>query len=195
MKNLKEMTNEQLAIAYANGDNKAFDLLLTRTQGKLYQYILFVVRDRAMADDVFQDTFVKAITKIRNGNYQPNGKFNAWLIRIAHNVVMDMYRDLRFEKIVEPTVDNDLSNLSGNDFLDGNIENQYITEQNFRDARALMEALPASQREIVYMRFYQQMSFKEIAEATGISINTCLGRMRYAVHNMRRMANQYKLAM
>lgn len=195
MKNLKEMTNEQLAIAYANGDNKAFDLLLTRTQGKLYQYILFVVRDRAMADDVFQDTFVKAITKMRNGNYQPNGKFNAWLIRIAHNVVMDMYRDLRFEKIVEPTVDNDLSNLSGNDLLDGNIENQYITEQNFRDARALMEALPASQREIVYMRFYQQMSFKEIAEATGISINTCLGRMRYAVHNMRRMANQYKLAM
>lgn len=195
MKNLKEMTNEQLAIAYANGDNKAFDLLLSRTQGKLYQYILFVVRDRAMADDVFQDTFVKAITKMRNGNYQPNGKFNAWLIRIAHNVVMDMYRDLRFEKIVEPTVDNDLSNLSGNDLLDGNIENQYITEQNFRDARALMEALPASQREIVYMRFYQQMSFKEIAEATGISINTCLGRMRYAVHNMRRMANQYKLAM
>lgn len=195
MKNLKEMTNEQLAIAYANGDNKAFDLLLTRTQGKLYQYILFVVRDRAMADDVFQDTFVKAITKMRNGNYQPNGKFNAWLIRIAHNVVMDMYRDLRFEKIVEPTVDNDLSNLSGNDLLDGNIENQYITEQNFRDARALMEALPASQREIVYMRFYQQMSFKEIAETTGISINTCLGRMRYAVHNMRRMANQYKLAM
>ncbi len=195
MKNLKEMTDEQLAIAYVNGDNKAFDLLLTRTQGKLYQYILFVVRDRSMADDVFQDTFVKAITKMRNGNYQPNGKFNAWLMRIAHNVVMDMYRDLRFEKIVEPTVDNDLSNLSGNDLLDGNIENQYITEQIFRDARALMEALPASQREIVYMRFYQQMSFKEIAETTGISINTCLGRMRYAVHNMRRMANQYKLAM
>lgn len=195
MKNLKEMTDEQLAIAYVNGDNKAFDLLLSRTQGKLYQYILFVVRDRTMADDVFQDTFVKAITKMRNGSYQPNGKFSAWLLRIAHNVVMDMYRDLRFEKIVEPTVGNDLSNLSGTDLIDGSIENQYIAEQNFRDARALMEALPASQREIVYMRFYQQMSFKEIAETTGISINTCLGRMRYAVHNMRRMANQYKLAM
>ena len=195
MKNLKEMTDEQLAIAYVNGDNKAFDLLLSRTQGKLYQYILFVVRDRTMADDVFQDTFVKAITKMRNGSYQPNGKFSAWLLRIAHNVVMDMYRDLRFEKIVEPTVGNDLSNLSGTELIDGSIENQYIAEQNFRDARALMEALPASQREIVYMRFYQQMSFKEIAETTGISINTCLGRMRYAVHNMRRMANQYKLAM
>lgn len=195
MKNLKEMTNEELAIAYVHGDNKAFDLLLSRNQEKLYQYILFMVHDRVIADDVFQDTFVKAITKMRSGCYQPNGKFSAWLIRIAHNVVMDMHRDHKMEKIVEPTVNNDLSNLTGSNFIDGNIENQFIAEQNLREARALMDALPASQREIVFMRFFQQMSFKEISEATGISINTALGRMRYAVINMRRMANEYKIAL
>ena len=194
MKNLKEMTDEELAIAYVKGDNKAFDLLLSRTQGKLYSYIMFVVRDRIIADDVFQDTFVKVITKLRQGQYVPNGKFSAWLMRIAHNVVMDMYRDQKMEKIIEPTIDNDLSNLTGVDLVDGNIENQYVIEQNLREAKALMDALPASQREIVYMRFYQQMSFKEIAETTGISINTALGRMRYAVINMRKMANEYQIA-
>ena len=155
---------------------------------------MFVVRDRIIADDVFQDTFVKVITKLRQGQYVPNGKFSAWLMRIAHNVVMDMYRDQKMEKIIEPTIDNDLSNLTGVDLVDGNIENQYVIEQNLREVKALMDALPASQREIVYMRFYQQMSFKEIAETTGISINTALGRMRYAVINMRKMANEYQIA-
>lgn len=194
MKNLKEMTDEQLAIAYSKGDNRAFDLLLSRTQGKLYSYIMFVVRDRTMADDVFQDTFVKVITKLRSGNYHDNGKFSAWILRIAHNVIIDMFRDMKQEKIVEPTADNDLSNLMGHDLLDGNIESQFIAQQNLKEAKLLMEALPATQREIVYMRFYQQMSFKEIAETTGMSINTALGRMRYAVLNMRKMANEYQVA-
>lgn len=194
MKNLNEMTDEQLAIAYVKGDNKAFDLLLSRNQGKLYSYIMFVVRDRATADDVFQDTFVKVITKLHQGVYQTNGKFSAWIMRIAHNIIIDMYRDLKNEKTVEPTQDNDLSNLTSSDCLDGNIENHFIEEQNLKEARLLMEALPTLQREIVYMRFYQQMSFKEIAETTGMSINTALGRMRYAVLNMRKMANEYKVA-
>jgi len=194
MKNLKEMTDEQLAIAYSKGDNRAFDLLLSRTQGKLYSYIMFVVRDRTMADDVFQDTFVKVITKLRSGSYHDNGKFSAWILRIAHNVIIDMFRDMKQEKIVEPTADNDLSNLMGHDLLDGNIESQFIAQQNLKEAKLLMEALPATQREIVYMRFYQQMSFKEIAETTGMSINTALGRMRYAVLNMRKMANEYQVA-
>jgi len=194
MKNLNEMTNEQLAIAYTEGDNRAFDLLLSRTQGKLYSYIMFVVRDRATADDVFQDTFVKVITKLHQGVYQANGKFSAWIMRIAHNVIIDMYRDIKNEKIIEPTEDNDLSNLTGHEILDGNIENYFVKEQNLKEARLLMEALPSLQREIVYMRFYQQMSFKEIAETTGMSINTALGRMRYAVLNMRKMAGEYKIA-
>lgn len=194
MKNLKEMTDEQLAIAYSKGDNRAFDLLLSRTQGKLYSYIMFVVRDRTVADDVFQDTFVKVITKLRGGNYHDNGKFSSWIMRIAHNVIIDMFRELKQEKIVEPTADNDLSNFTNQELVDGNIEGQFIAQQNLKEAKLLMEALPATQREIVYMRFYQQMSFKEIAETTGMSINTALGRMRYAVLNMRKMANEYKVA-
>lgn len=194
MKNLKEMTDEQLAIAYSQGDNRAFDLLLSRTQDKLYSYIMFVVRDRTIADDVFQDTFVKVITKLRGGNYRDNGKFSSWILRIAHNIIIDMFRDMKQEKIVEPTVDNDLSNIQSQDLMDGNIETRFIAQQNLKEAKLLMEALPATQREIVYMRFYQQMSFKEIAETTGMSINTALGRMRYAVLNMRKMANEYKVA-
>ena len=194
MKNLKQMTDEQLAIAYSKGDNRAFDLLLSRIQGRLFTYIMFVVRDRTIADDIFQDTFVKVITKLRQGAYQTNGKFVAWVMRIAHNIIIDMYRDQKQEKIVEPTADNDLSNLMGNDLIDANIESRFVEEQNLREAKLLMEALPATQREVVYMRFYQQMSFKEIAETTGISINTALGRMRYAVLNMRKMANEYNIA-
>ena len=182
------MTDEQLAIAYIQGENKAFDMLLARNQAKLYSYIMFVVRDRNIADDVFQDTFVKVITKLRQGSYTATGKFSAWLMRIAHNIIIDMYRSQKQDNIVEPTVDNDLSNIVGSGLLDDNIE------QNLEEAKQLMEALPASQREVVYMRFYQQMSFKEIAEATGLSINTALGRMRYAVLNMRRMANTYNIA-
>ena len=194
MKNLKEMTDEQLAIAYIEGNNRAFDLLLARNQAKLYSYIMFIVRDRTIADDIFQDTFVKVITKLRQGAYKTNGKFSAWITRIAHNIIIDMFRDQKIGKIIESTPDNDLSNLTGNELADVNIETRFVKEQNMREAKLLMESLPAIQREIVYMRFYQQMSFKEIAETTGISINTALGRMRYAVLNMRKKASEFNVA-
>ena len=194
MKNLKEMTDEQLAIAYIEGNNRAFDLLLARNQAKLYSYIMFIVRDRTIADDIFQDTFVKVITKLRQGAYKTNGKFSAWITRIAHNIIIDIFRDQKMGKIIESTPDNDLSNLTGNELADANIETRFVKEQNMREAKLLMESLPAIQREIVYMRFYQQMSFKEIAETTGISINTALGRMRYAVLNMRKKASEFNVA-
>lgn len=194
MKNLKEMTDEQLAIAYIEGNNRAFDLLLARNQAKLYSYIMFIVRDRTIADDIFQDTFVKVITKLRQGAYKTNGKFSAWITRIAHNIIIDMFRDQKIGKIIESTPDNDLSNLTGNELADANIETRFVKEQNMREAKLLMESLPAIQREIVYMRFYQQMSFKEIAETTGISINTALGRMRYAILNMRKKASEFNVA-
>ena len=194
MKNLKEMTDEQLAIAYIEGNNRAFDLLLARNQAKLYSYIMFIVRDRTIADDIFQDTFVKVMTKLRQGAYKTNGKFSAWITRIAHNIIIDMFRDQKIGKIIESTPDNDLSNLTGNELADANIETRFVKEQNMREAKLLMESLPAIQREIVYMRFYQQMSFKEIAETTGISINTALGRMRYAVLNMRKKASEFNVA-
>ena len=195
MKNLNDMTDEQLALSYIDGNNRAFDLLLSRNQSKLYSYILFVVHDRDLADDVFQETFVKVISKLQAGRYTACGKFSAWLMRIAHNVIMDWYRESKADRIVEPTADNDLSNLSGEDLCEGNIENQYVNTQVMSDVRRIMESLPAPQRAVVFMRFFQQMSFKETAETTNVSINTSLGRMRYALMNMRRLAKEHNIAL
>ena len=190
MKKLSEMTDEDLALSYINGDNRAFDLLLSRNQSKLFSYILFVVRNRDVADDIFQETFVKIITKLQEGRYKPSGKFSAWAMRIAHNVIMDWYRAQKTDKIVEPTKENDLSNLGSADIQIGNIENQFVNMQTLADIKKLMQHLPPSQREVVFMRFYQEMSFKEIAKATGVSINTSLGRMRYAILNLRKMVRE-----
>jgi len=189
------MTDEELALSYVGGNNRAFDLLLARNQSKLFSYILFVVRDHHIADDIFQETFVKVITKLQERKYVTSGKFLAWVMRIAHNVIMDWYRDNKAERIVEPTVDNDLSNISSGDVLVSNIESQYVNEQIMRDVKKLLDCLPASQREVVFMRFYQQLSFKEIAEMTNVSINTALGRMRYAILTLRRMAKEYDMAL
>lgn len=191
MKHHAQMTDEELALCYMDGDNRAFDLLLSRNQTKLFSYILFVVRDHDKANDLFQETFVKIIVKLRNGKYAPTGKFGAWCMRITHNVIMDWYREQRAGHIVEPTENNDLSNLSHDSLLDANIENRYTNDQVMTDVKKMMNHLPASQREVVFMRFYQQMSFKEIAATTNVSINTALGRMRYALLNMRRMAREH----
>ncbi|MEE1091942.1 MAG: sigma-70 family RNA polymerase sigma factor, partial [Prevotella sp.] len=177
MKKLNEMTDEELAMSYIDGNNRAFDLLLSRNQSKLFSYILFVVRDNDKANDIFQETFVKVITKLHEKKYTTSGKFSAWIMRIAHNVIMDNYRDIRAQNVVETSSDNDLSNLRSEGILDTNVEEKFVNDQIMDDVKKMMNLLPASQREVVYMRFYQEMSFKEIAEATGVSINTSLGRM------------------
>ena len=187
MKNLQDMTDEELALSYADGNNRAFDLLL-RNQSKLFSYILFVVHDRETAEDIFQETFVKVITRLQEGRYTVSGKFGAWIMRIAHNAIMDWYRDQASMRIIDTSADNDLSNIPGADIFEGNIENRFVNSQIMTDVRRLLDALPPMQREVVYMRFYQQLSFKEIADSTDVSINTALGRMRYALLNMRRMA-------
>ena len=193
MKNYKSMTDEMLALQYVGGDNGAFDELLTRNQKKLYDYIMFVVRDPELANDVFQETFVKIITRLQEGKYTDSGKFSFWMIRIAHNVIMDTFRQQKSLHIIEPTTGNDLTKLKSENIMDLNRENEYVNAQVLRDVRHIMDLLPAPQREVVYMRYYQDLSFKEIAEMTNVSINTSLGRMRYALINMRRMARQYKI--
>ena len=190
MKDINEMTDEELALSYVNGDNRAFDLLLSHNQTKLFSYILFVVRNRDVADDIFRETFVKIITKLQQGKYTPSGKFSAWIMRIAHNVIMDWYRAQKADKVVDSTKENDLSNISGSEVVIGNIENQFISSQTLEDIKKMMEHLPTTQREVVFMRYYQEMSFKEIAETTGVSINTSLGRMRYAILNLRKMVHE-----
>ena len=194
MKNLKEMTDEELALSYVDGNNRAFDLLLSRNQSKLFSYILYIVRDRDTAEDVFQETFVKVISKLQEGRYTTCGKFSAWIMRIAHNVIMDWYRDQKSDHTVDANEENDLSNLGDSDFLlESNIEMEFVNAQVLSEVKSLMDRLPAPQREVVFMRFYQQLSFKEIAEATDVSINTALGRMRYALMNMRRMARNHNM--
>ena len=194
MENLNLMTDEELAIMYVDGDNKAFDLLLSRNQEKLFTYILFVVRDREMANDMFQETFFKVVSRLQQGKYIANGKFSAWLMRIAHNVIMDWSRQQRAQNIVDAPKENDLSNV-GSTLLESSREGELVNNQVMEDVRRMMSHLPASQREVVFMRFYQQMSFKEIAEATGVSINTALGRMRYAILNLRRMTREHQLTL
>lgn len=184
---ISEMTDEELAMSYVNGNNKAFDLLLERNQSRLFSYILFIVHDRSMAEDLFQETFVKIISKLHEGKYSSSGKFVSWMLRIAHNAVMDWYRRQKNEKTMEVYNENDLYGDSTS-VLDANIENHFVKEQVLRDVQRMMSLLPITQREVVFMRFYQNLSFKEIAELTNVSINTALGRMRYAVMNMRRMA-------
>ncbi len=184
---ISEMTDEELAMSYVNGNNKAFDLLLERNQSRLFSYILFIVHDRSMAEDLFQETFVKIISKLHEGKYSSSGKFVSWMLRIAHNAVMDWYRRQKNEKTMEVYNENDLYGDSTS-VLDANIENHFVKEQVLRDVQRMMNLLPITQREVVFMRFYQNLSFKEIAELTNVSINTALGRMRYAMMNMRRMA-------
>ena len=195
MKNLQDMTDEELALSYADGNNRAFDLLLLRNQSKLFSYILFVVHDRDTAEDIFQETFVKVITRLQEGRYMVSGKFGAWIMRIAHTAILDWYRDQAALRTVDTSADNDLSKLPGADLYEGNIENHYVNSQVMTDVRRLLDALPPMQREVEYMRFYQQLSFKEIADSTDVSINTALGRMRYALLNMRRMAKSYNMAL
>ena len=191
MSTWKEMSDEQLALLYADGNNKAFDILLSRVQNKLFSYIFCMVKNEEMANDLFQETFLKLITKLRDGHYTNSGKFIWWATRIAHNVIIDHYRAVRNSKIVDQGEDNDLSNLRGSSMLEGNRESELTNAQVLRDVKRLMNNLPEAQREVVFMRFYQDLSFKEIAEQTNVSINTSLGRMRYALMNMRKLSKQY----
>ena len=192
MQTMTTFTDDQLVAMYAEGNNEAFDTLLNRHQQRVYSYILHIVKDEELADDIFQETFVKAIMTIKQGRYTESGKFSAWISRIAHNLIIDFYRQEKSENAV--SADNeDTDLLNRRDLCDDNIEDQMVTEQIHTDIRRLIKALPESQREVLIMRYYKDMSFKEIADATGVSINTALGRMRYAIMNMRRIADENRI--
>lgn len=185
------MTDEELALSYISGNNRAFDEILSRSQEKIFNYIIYIVKEEDLANDLFQETYLRIITKMQSGRYADTGKFIWWMTRIAHNVIIDYYRSQKSNHIVEAPKDNDLSNLKGNSVMDSNRESELTNAQVLADVRRLMDALPESQREVVFMRYFQELSFKEIAEITGVSINTSLGRMRYALMNLRKLSRQY----
>ncbi|MBQ8542627.1 MAG: sigma-70 family RNA polymerase sigma factor [Bacteroidaceae bacterium] len=194
MEKLAQMTDDTLVSLYIGGNNSAFDVLLNRYKDRLYHYIYFIVHTKEVAEDIFQETFVKAIIKLQEGRYQPDGKFGAWITRIAHNLVIDQFRQERNENLVSND-ETEVDLLNNAALAEGNIENQMVNEQVLCDVRALVNELPDCQREVVFMRYYQQLSFKEISDITGVSINTALGRMRYAILNMRRIAAEKNISL
>lgn len=194
MKIQANAADEKLVALYAQGNNEAFDILLNRYKDRLYAYIYYTVRNEELAEDIFQETFTKAIITIQQGRYNENGKFPAWLTRIAHNLIIDCFRQEKQENLV--SCDEEERNLLNNIHLsEGTVETEIVSRQILADVRRLMKHLPDEQREVVQMRFYQDLSFKEIAEMTGVSINTSLGRMRYAILNLRRMAEKYGIVL
>ncbi len=194
MQDKNKLTDDKLVAAYAQGDNQAFDILLKRHQARVFSYIYSIVKNRDVADDLFQETFVKAIMTIKQGRYAESGKFSAWITRIAHNLIIDYYRQERSENVVSAD-DDAVDVLNRKDLSDKNIEDFMVNEQIHADVRKIIDALPDNQREVLLMRYYRDMSFKEIAEATQVSINTALGRMRYAIINMRRIADENNIVL
>jgi RNA polymerase sigma-70 factor (ECF subfamily) len=189
MTNLRKMTDEELVVTYAGGNNSAFDILLNRHRSNVYSYIYFIVRNRELAEDIFQETFVKAIITIKQGRYTENGKFRAWISRIAHNLIIDNFRQEKNEQTISND-DCEVDLFNNSKFSDGTVEEMMVKEQILSDVKRLIEYLPDNQKEVLMLRYYQDMSFKEIADITGVSINTALGRMRYAILNMRRIAEE-----
>ena len=194
MQNFNKQTDDQLVAAYAKGNNEAFDVLLQRHQSRVFNYIFQMVKDRELTEDIFQETFVKAITTIRQGRYTETGKFSAWINRIARNLVIDFFRQEKAEAAVSAD-DENFDVLNRKELSEDTVEDLMIDNQIRADLRRLIKHLPASQRQVLVMRYYRNLSFKEIAEATGVSINTALGRMRYALLNIRRIANENAIAL
>lgn len=186
---LKESGDERLIALYVEGDNDAFDKLIDRHKDRVYSYILRYVKNPELADDIFQETFVKAIMTIKQNRYVENGKFSAWITRIAHNLVFDHFRKEKSENL-QSTDSSEVDILNRKELTESTIEDSLITSQIEDDIHRLIKALPETQREVLQMRYFKDMSFKEIAFTTNVSINTALGRMRYAILNMRKMAEE-----
>ena len=194
MANKIKMTDEQLVKSYAEGNNEAFDTLLKRHQERVFNYILRIIKNEDIANDIFQETFVKAILTIKQGRYTENGKFPAWISRIAHNLIIDYFRQEKSENLQSADIE-DVDILNRKELCEETIEDIMISDQIREDVKYLIKELPPLQREVLNMRYYKNLSFKEIAEITGVSINTALGRMRYAILNLRRIANEKEIVL
>ena len=192
MKNMK--TDYELITEFVNGDERSIELLILRYKSKVYSYINLYIRNRDVADDIFQDTFLKVVQSVRSGRYLDDGRFISWVLRIAHNLIIDYFRhEKQSGLILNEDYESDLFNSYK--LCEDNIENTMMKRQIMHDIRKLISGLPDDQREVVIMRHYTGMSFKEIADMTGVSINTALGRMRYALINMRKMIEEKNITL
>lgn len=190
-KSLRELTDNELIKGYKNGDYSCFEELLSRYQTKVYGYIFSVVKDKDVADDIFQDTFFKVVMTLSQGVYKDENKFIHWVMRIAHNLIVDYFRRNNKMPLVPNRPDCDVVDTLK--LHDDNVEQSIMRQQTSRNVRKLVKMLPPEQRRVVILRHYGKCDFKDIAARTGVSINTALGRMRYAIINLRRLAEEHNM--
>lgn len=186
-----QLQDALLVKKYVDGDENALTVLINRHQSKIFGFIYSKISDRDISNDIFQDTFIKVIKTLKSKSYNEEGKFLPWVMRIAHNLIIDHFRRNKKMPMFRETEEFSIFSIMSDDSL--TIENKIIQEQVEIDLRKLIEELPADQKEVLMMRMYQDMSFKEISELTGVSINTALGRMRYALMNMRKVIDKHQI--
>lgn len=190
---LSKFSDQELISAFISGKQACVNELIKRHQSRVLGYIIVSVKDRDIANDIFQDTFIKVVNKLKIGAYNEQGKFVPWVLRIAHNLVIDHFRKSGRVQMLRSTDEYDVFNLLP--VFDSNKEDEIITQQTNSKIKELVELLPANQKEVLKMRHYQDMNFKDIAETTNVSINTALGRMRYAIINLRKMVDEHGITL
>lgn len=188
------LSDNELVQRYLSGDVTSLEFLINRYKDKVFSYIMVNVKNHHLAEDIFQDTFIKVIRSLKQGKYTENGKFISWVLRISHNLIIDHFRREKLcGTVSNDSCENDIFNSWK--FSDENIEDQLVMNQILREVKELVRELPEDQQQVVYMRHYQGLSFKDIAEQTGVSINTALGRMRYALINLRKLIKEKNLSL
>ncbi len=190
----ENLNDNELVQAFVNGDHHSLELLIRRHKNRVYSYILLIVKKQELAEDIFQDTFIKVIHSLKSGKYTENGKFISWVLRISHNLIIDHFRREKLNGVVSnDSCETDLFN--SRKFSDQNVEEQLISRQILFEVKELVKQLPEDQQQVIHLRHYMGLSFKEIAELTGVSINTALGRMRYALINLRKLIREKNLTL
>ena len=192
--NTHNRSDYELVKQFMDGDNSCIELLINKYRSKVYTYILLIVKNQHLAEDLFQDTFIKVIKSLLDGKYKENGKFLSWVIRIAHNLIIDHYRKTKQLSTISKE-DYQVDIFNSRKYSGINIEEHIISTQITKDIRSLIDELPSDQKEVIILRHYCGLSFKEIAEHTNVSINTALGRMRYALINMRKIMEEKKISL
>lgn len=194
MLKLNSLNDNELVLRFIDGDQESLEVLILRHKNRVFSYILLVVKNQELAEDIFQETFIKVIRSLKRGKYTENGKFISWVLRIAHNLIIDHFRKIK----LKGTVSNDSSDVdifNSQKYSEQTIEDEMINTQILSEVKDLIQELPEDQQQVIYMRHYMGLSFKEIADQTGVSINTALGRMRYALINLRKLIEKKKLSL
>ena len=189
-----KLSDQELVAAFLNGDELSIETLINRHRSKVYTYIYLTIKNHSLAEDLFQETFIKVIQSLRAGKYKDNGRFLSWVIRIAHNLIIDHFRKEKQMNSISND-DSELDLLNNKKLAEDNIEDLLISDQIREDIRKLINELPSDQREVVLMRHFGGLSFKDIADQTGVSINTALGRMRYALINLRKVIEKHNIVL